>query len=371
MGISALSAEISGVFSEFAIDGQLLNALPLLSGHINDTYLAEYRTAGGIERFVHQRINPHVFHQPEAVMDNIVRVTEFARQQLLASGIDPTRRVLTVIPTWAGGSFNRTASGEVWRTYRYIEGARTYEVSSQLGHLYQAARAFGNFACLLDALPGARLHETIPGFHDTPRRYAALLQAIQADIAGRVRDCSAEIDFLLERQQAAAQGVNGLRSGDLPERITHNDTKLNNVLIDDQTGEGICVLDLDTVMPGSILYDFGDLIRMGAAAAAEDEADLTAVDMDMSKFRVLAQGFVETTRSLLIPFEVDLLPFAPRLITCEQAVRFLTDHLNGDVYYKTQRPAHNLIRARNQIKMVEAMEAAEEAMREVVSGVSG
>lgn len=355
------------IFEQFDIAGTLEAAAPHGGGYINDTYLGIYQTPGGTRRYIHQRINHHVFKEPEKVMENIQRVTRFAREQILEAGGDPERETLNLIPTRDGLSYYRTRAGDTWRTYAYIDGARTYEVAETLSQVYAAAKAFGKFQNLLDCLPGARLHETIPNFHHTRKRLDAFLQALQADPANRAAGVKAEIDFILAREKDASVVVDLLAQGQIPERVTHNDTKLNNILIDDQSGEGICVIDLDTMMPGSALYDFGDLIRIGAATAAEDERDLSKVGANLKLFEQLARGYLDATRSLLTPTEISLLVFAGRLITYEQAIRFLGDYLTGDTYYKTQREGQNLDRARAQIKMIVDMECKQEEMERIIA----
>lgn len=362
-----MQTELHDIFAHFDIDGQLIEARPHGGGHINDTYLGVYQTKDGTRRYIHQRINQHVFREPERVMENIERVTCFAREQILATGGDAARETLTLIPCRDGRSFYRTPAGDTWRTYVCVEGARTFEIAENLGQVYQAARAFGRFQALLDTLPGPRLHETIPNFHHTRKRFEAFRDALQADPASRAKTVRPEIDFLLQREKDASVVVDLLAQGLLPERVTHNDTKLNNVMIDDRSGEAICVIDLDTTMPGSALYDFGDLIRMGTATAAEDERDLSRVGVDLRLFDQLARGYLDATRSLLAPTEWDLLVFAGRLITYEQALRFLGDYLNGDIYYKIHHAGHNLDRARTQIKMIEDMERKQAEMESTVA----
>lgn len=359
--------QLFNIFRQFKIGGEMIEAAPHGRGYINDTYLGRYRFPQGERRFIHQRINHQVFKEPEKVMENIERVTRYARQQIIAANGDPERETLNLIPTCDGTWFYRTEEGEYWRTYAFIEGARTYEVADDLRLVYNAAWAFGNFQKLLDSLPGARLHETIPGFHHTRSRFDAFLQAVERDPAGRAAAVKNEIDFILDREADASTAVDLLAQGKLPERITHNDTKLNNILIDDQTGRGICVIDLDTMMPGTVLYDFGDLIRMGAATAAEDELDLSKVDVDLQLFEQLTRGYIDAVRDLLTPIEWDLLAFGGRLITYEQAIRFLGDYLNGDTYYKTKYPNHNLDRARTQIKMLQEMERKQDQMETIVA----
>ncbi len=356
---------------QFAIEGRLLDAAPHSSGIINDTFVSRYETPGGVKRYIHQRINQNVFREPVKVMENIERVTRYARERILAAGGDPERETLTLVPTREGRSYYCTPTGDYWRTYHFIEGARTYEVSDNPTHVYEAAKAFGHFVKLLDSLPGPRLHETIPNFHYTPRRFAAFTEAVQADPAHRARECRAEIQFLLEREAYAPVVTRMLEEGRIPERVTHNDTKLNNVLIDDATGKGICVIDLDTMMPGSVLYDFGDLIRMGAATAPEDEADLSKVTVNLAMFDQLAHGYLDATRDFLTPLEIEYLVFGGILITYEQAIRFLMDYLKGDVYYKVRRPGQNLDRARNQIKMLADMERLRPQMEAIIQKYAG
>ena len=354
------------LFRQFAVDGNLMEAAPYGSGYINDTYLGRYQTPQGERRYIHQRINHLVFRQPEKLMENLERVTRYAREQIEAAGGDPLRETLNLVPTRAGESYIRTPEGEYWRTFLFIPGVITYDVLGEAQLAYSPARAFGAFLNMLDSLPGPRLHETIPDFHHTGKRFDAFLAAVQADSTGRCAECQPEIDFLLQREADAGVVVDLLASGDLPERVTHNDTKLNNVLVDEHSGQGICVIDLDTVMPGSLLYDFGDLIRMGTATAAEDETDLNRVTVDLDLFNWLTRGYLDAVRDILTPHEWELLAFGGRLITYEQAIRFLGDYLRGDVYYKIRYPRHNLDRARNQIKMLQEMERQRSAMEAII-----
>jgi hypothetical protein len=359
--------DILQIISMFQVPRVLVDAIPYGSGHINDTYFVRFQEDAGPVPVILQRINHQVFKQPEKLMDNVTRVTRFARECIQAAGGDPERETLNLIPTQDGGSFYRSQDGEYWRCYQYISGAHTYDKAEDLRQVYTAAQAFGNFQKLLARLPGERLHETIPDFHHTRKRFAAFLTAVKNDTAGRARTVGPEIDFILQREADASIVVDLLGSGELPERVTHNDTKLNNVLIDDLTGEGICVIDLDTMMPGSTLYDFGDLVRMGAASAVEDEPDLDKVGLDLSLFEALAHGYLKAARDFLIPLEWELLPFGGKLITFEQGIRFLGDYLNGDVYYKIHHPHHNLDRARTQLKMVAEMERLRDVMEAIIN----
>lgn len=361
-----LSERLQAIFNQFSVEGEFIQASPYGTGHINDTYVGQFRLGVGTKRYVLQSINHNVFKEPVKVMENIERVTRYARQQIIARGGDPERETLNLIPTRRGAWYFCAPDGVYWRMYQFIQGASTYEVAENLGQVYHTARAFGSFQKLLDSLPGPRLHETIPNFHHTGLRFAAFLDTLKRDPVNRAAAVKAEIDMILARGEDATRVVNLLAQGELPERVTHNDTKLNNVMLDDQTGEGICVIDLDTMMPGSSLYDFGDLIRMGTATAAEDEPDLDKVGVDLRLFEQLTKGYLDATRDFLTPQELGLLVFSGRLITYEQAIRFLGDYLNGDTYYKIHREGHNLDRARTQLKMLTEMERQQEAMETIV-----
>ena len=322
--------DLREISSHFQIDGEFLGAIPYGNGHINDTYASGFKTARGVVRYVHQRINHHVFKEPEKVMENMLRVTCYAREQILAAGGDPARGTLNLVPARDGKWFYRCPKGNTWRTHLLIEGATTYDTTENLHVVYSAARAFGGFQRLLSSLPGERLYETIPDFHHTRKRFEAFTHVLERDAANRAAQVKPEIDFILCREADASIVVDMLAQGRIPERVTHNDTKINNVLIDDASGEGICVIDLDTVMPGSVLYDFGDMVRAGATSGAEDEPDLTKVSLNMDLFIQLSRGYIDAVRDFLDPAEFDLLAFAGKLITYEQAIRFLGDYINGD-----------------------------------------
>ena len=358
--------DLREIVPHFQIEGRYLEAVPYGSGHINDTYASRFAVNGRTVRYVHQRINHHVFRQPELLMENVERVTRYVREQVTERGGDPQREALTLVPAEDGRYFYRTPAGDYWRTYVFIEGTRTYDQVEDIHQIYVAGRAFGNFQKLLSTMPGARLHETIPNFHHTRCRFEAFVQAKQADVVNRCCEARPEIDFALAREADTSVIVDLLDKGLLPERVTHNDTKLNNVLIDTETGREVCVVDLDTVMPGSALYDFGDAVRVGASTAAEDEQDLSKVGFDLNLFEQLAAGYLETARDFLTPLEVKHLAFSAKLLTFECGMRFLTDFLSDDVYFKTSRPAHNLDRCRTQFKMVADMEAVMPKMKEIV-----
>jgi hypothetical protein len=304
-------------------------------------------------------------------MDNIRRVTEHQRRKLRASGLpEASRRALTLVPTQDGAPFHRDAEGNVWRVYLFIERATGHDRIEHPGQAEAAAKAFGAFQQLLVDLPGAPLGETIPKFHDTRARYDALLRAIEADTHNRAAEVRAEIAFAVAREADTRLLLDHQRAGRIPTVVTHNDTKLNNVLLDDATGEGLCVIDLDTVMSGLALFDFGDMVRTATNSAPEDERDLTRVTMRMPIFAALARGYLSSAGAFLCALERELLPFSGKLLTLECGLRFLTDYLQGDVYFKTHRPDQNLDRCRCQFRLVESIEQQSDAMAAVVAATA-
>ncbi len=360
--------DLAAIAGQFSFTGSLVEVSPFGRGHINDTYAAVYRQPNGaLRRYILQRINQFVFKNPEALMENLERVTRHLHGKIEAAGGDPLRETLNLVPALDQRAFYRDAAGEYWRGLLFIEGARTYEEAESPAHIYQAARAFGNFQRQLADFPAAQLHETIPFFHDTPRRFRAFAEAVQGDAAQRAATVRAEIEFLQAREPDTRVLVDGIASGTLPLRVTHNDTKFNNVMIDDRTGQAVCILDLDTVMPGLALYDFGDAVRSSAALVVEDEPESARAGISLEIFETLAHGYLDVARDFLTPAELDLLAFSARLITLEQAIRFLGDYLNGDLYYKTHRPGHNLDRARTQIGMLRDMELRFDEMQALIS----
>ena len=360
-----LRHDIRSLSRNFQIFADFQSAEPYGAGHINDTYAATYRQGGATIRYIHQRINQKIFKNAAGLMENVERVTRHLHAKL-ADQSDTTRRALTLVPARDGRMFHIDPHGECWRTYVFIEDARTYDAVQSTQQAYEAAKAFGRFQCLLADLPAPRLHDTIPDFHDTPKRFAALEKAIDADVANRAKFVRAEIDFALRRKPFVARLLDGQAQGVLPERTTHNDTKLNNVLLDNATQEGICVIDLDTVMPGLALYDFGDMVRTTTSPALEDEQDLTKVCMQFPMFEALVRGYLESMGDVLNQAEKQQLAFAGKLIAFEIGIRFLADFLAGDVYYKVHRDGHNLDRCRTQFKLVESIENQEEAMNRLV-----
>lgn len=353
--------DIRKVSSAFEIAGDFISAEPYGSGHINDTYAATFSQGGTAVRYIFQRVNHNIFKNPPALMENIERVTSHQQKKLASAG-DASRKALTLIRTRCGRAYSKDDDGNYWRSYIFVEKAKTYDIIETPEQAFQAARAFGEFQKTLVDLPGGRLLETIPDFHNTPKRYAALEEAIQRDVKNRAAECKKEIEFTMKRKEIAGLLIDLCAKGEIPERITHNDTKLNNVMIDDATNQGICVIDLDTVMPGLVHYDFGDLVRTSTSPAAEDEKDLSKVKMQMNMFEALIKGYLESAGGFLNPTERKYLPFAGKLITLEIGVRFLTDYLAGDVYFKIKKPEHNLDRCRTQFKLVQSIEEQEDKM---------
>ena len=356
--------DVRAVARAFHIAGEFLSVEPYGSGHINDTYCVVYSQGGTRVRYLFQRINHNVFKQPVALMENVQRVTEHLARKV-AGEPEASRRVLTLIPTCSGAGYSRDPDGNVWRAYIFIEQARGYDAVENPQQALAAARAFGRFQQLLADLPAPRLHDTIPDFHHTPKRFAALERAIESDAVNRATLAKPEIEFAL-RQKAICSV---LLDANLPERVTHNDTKFNNVLLDDATGDGVCVIDLDTVMPGLALYDFGDMVRTTTSPAREDERDLAKVQMQFPMFEALAIGYLDSAAGFLTPAEKKLLPVAGKVITFEIGLRFLTDYLAGDVYFKVSRDGHNLDRCRTQFKLVESIEQQETAMNKLVEAL--
>ena len=351
----------------FKIEGDFVEAVLVNSGHINDTYVVSFiKKDNTVQKYVLQKINQYVFKEPDKLMDNIIRVTDHIRKKIMDEGGNPERETLKFINEKQGKYFHKTPDGDYWRVYSYIEDAVTYQIVENSNHFYNAGKAFGKFQMYLNDFSVVNLHETIPDFHNTPKRLKALVEAINKDVKNRAITVKSEIDFVMKRAEETNTIVNLLNEGKLPLRVTHNDTKFNNVLIDVNTGDGICVIDLDTVMPGSSLYDFGDSIRSGANTADEDEPDLSKVWIDIGLFEHFTRGYLEMGYSFLTPTELEYLPFSARLITFELGMRFLMDYINGDTYFKIHREGHNLDRARVQFKLVSDMEDKYDKMKNII-----
>jgi aminoglycoside phosphotransferase (APT) family kinase protein len=356
--------DVRAVACQFQIDGKFGGATTHGSGHINDSYCVTFHKAGVPVRYILQRINHSIFKNPIALMENIQRVTSHLVAKVSGER-DRSRLVLTLIPARDERAWHLDADGNYWRTYCFIENAHTYDAVESTAQAFQAAQAFGRFQKLLVDLPAPRLHDTIKDFHHTPKRFSALEQAIASDVAGRAILARREIEFAFARQSISSV----LLDANLPERITHNDTKFNNVMLDDVTGEGICVIDLDTVMPGLALHDFGDMVRTATSPAKEDERDLSKVIMQFSMFEALLRGYLASAGDFLTRAEKQYLVSSGKLMTFEQGIRFLTDYLKGDAYYKVSREEHNLDRCRTQWKLFESIEQQEERMYRLVRSI--
>ncbi|MDR2797035.1 MAG: aminoglycoside phosphotransferase family protein [Treponema sp.] len=367
-GCSSLPRE---VLSQFAIYGELEFVEPFGSGHINHTYRSQWNQAGTRVRYTHQRINEKVFVRPDEVMENIERVTRHIAEKLKREGTaDRSRRVLSVVPSWDGKSWVRDDHGGWWRTYLFIEGTHSLEVVQSPGEARFLGKSVGCFQKQLADLEGPRLHETIPDFHHMEKRYVRFYDAVSQDLCRRVKDAEAEIAFMRENEERGGMLIRALKSGAIPERICHNDTKMNNILIDDQDKDARCVVDLDTVMPGTSLFDVGDLIRTVTARAEEDEQDIALVAFDCTLFEGLINGYLSEASEFLLPGEKALIPESGRNITQIMALRFLTDYLEGDHYYKTTRPRHNLDRCRNQIARIRSMDCQWQAILDMTAAIS-
>lgn len=358
---------ISQILAAYVLPGTVADVARHGKGHINDTFCVVCKTPeGGTARFILQRLSQAAFPHPEEVMENFVGITSYLRREILAEGGDPLRETLSLVKTGDGADFVTDAEGRAWRLMPFIENAECYQ--SATPELFAASgRAFGRFQYMLRDYPARTLHETIPHFHDTESRFEQFLAALEADKLNRAEGISPEIQFILRRKADCGVALRALREGKLPLRVTHNDTKLNNILIDRDTHEGICIIDLDTTMPGLAINDFGDSIRFGANHCMEDEQDLTKVNFDISLYEVFTRGFLEGARGSLTPAELEYLPWGARLMTLECGIRFLTDYLDGDHYFHVSHPRQNLDRARTQLKLVKDMEEQFDAMGAVVA----
>ena len=363
-----MDALVRELLNAFTFEGEFEGESRVNDGHINDTFVFHFRLPDGGERsYLVQKLNTYVFRQPEALMQNVLGVTAHLRKAVLARGGDPARECLCVYPAKDGKPYYIAADGGFWRCYNYITDAHSYQTIEDPAVFGRAAKAFGTFQELLADYPIDSLTETIPNFHNTVSRFADFIRAVEEDRVGRAAEVQAEIDFVRAREADCGVLVGMIDRGELPLRVTHNDTKLNNVMFDNTTDEGICVMDLDTVMLGLSLYDFGDSIRFGARTAAEDEPDLDKVRFSLPYFAAYVDGFLSTCGRSLTAKEIDCLAFSAKLMTLEVGMRFLGDYLNGDVYFKTAYPAHNLVRARTQLKLVAEMERAMPEMERTVA----
>ncbi len=352
------------IIDNFCIDDKIIEIKPYGCGHINDTYLVTCEKG----KYVVQRINHLIFKKPSEVMENIINICNHLKEKVLSSGGNPDRETLTFIPA-KDGTYLVKYEDNYYRAYHFVDDAITYQTIENPVHFYSAGKAYGKFQNMLADFGADRLYETIENFHNTKDRFLKFETALSENKAGRKDLVKEEIDFIKERQDKYGVIVDLLKENKIPLRVTHNDTKLNNVLMDEKTGEAICVIDLDTVMPSSLLCDFGDAIRFGTNTADEDEKDLSKVTFDINLFEQFARGFLEEMKESITPLEVELLPFSSFLLTIECGIRFLTDYLDGDVYFKTHRENHNLDRARTQFKLAFEMEQKEQEMKEIIDRI--
>lgn len=359
--------KLRAVIDRFDFPGRLTGSDEVRTGHINRTYRLRYAQDGGAARdFILQRINNYVFKKPAEVMENVRLVTEHISAAMAAQGIDPENRVLRLVPVKGGGTMVDDGEDGFWRAYDFIRHAATIDRIEHPDQFRQIGAAFGQFQSMLSDFPIHRLHDTIPHFHDTRKRLGDFERSVSLDVAGRAREVRDDIEFIRSRGPAMCRIVEMIEAGEIPLRVTHNDTKINNVMLDVDTGEALCVIDLDTVMPGSALYDFGDAIRYGASTAAEDETDLNRVALDIDLFSAFSDSFIAGTAARLTDAELYNLPLGALVMTYENGLRFLADYLDGDIYYRIERPAHNLDRARCQCRLLADMEGKRAEMDGIV-----
>ena len=355
------------VLAAFDFGAPVVGALRYGQGHINDTFVVHTQPEDtSCRRFILQRMSAAAFKRPDQLMENIIGVTEYLGREIESRGGDREREALRVIRPRNGEPYYTDSANGAWRVYPFVEDTICYQTAETPALFAASGRAFGRFQRLLQGYPAQTLHETIPHFHDTEDRLAKLKAALTADKLGRAAECRPELDFVLAREADCSVALQALRDGVLPLRVTHNDTKLNNVLMDRDSGEGLCIIDLDTVMPGLSINDFGDSIRFGANHSAEDEKDLSKVNLDVSLFEAYTQAFLEGAGGTLTAAEIDHLPWGAKLMTFECGIRFLTDYLEGDVYFHTTRDGQNLDRCRTQFKLVSDMEAHWDELSEIV-----
>lgn len=348
---------LENISSFFKLEGSFLNSSIHTSGHINDTFVLTFKNVEGIlTKYILQKINTNIFKNPEELMENIKNITEHISKKLEKEGLDSSKGTLTIVQTKNNKNFYLDSDGNYWRVFLFIDNAKTYMKVEKPEHMYKTGKAIGKFHKQLSDFPIEKLYETIPNFHHTLKRYETFLTCVENNKANRINDVMEEINFIISRGNETRVLIDLLEQKKIPLRVTHNDTKFNNIMIDVHTDEPIAVIDLDTVMPGLSLYDFGDSMRSGASTALEDEKDLSKVNFDLELFEQYSKGYLEEVGETLNNYEISHLPFSAKLITLEQAIRFLGDYLDGDIYYKVNSPTHNLERARNQIKLVKDME---------------
>ncbi len=361
--------EISKVLSNFDFKGELLEFEQFGSGHINTTYLAKYKEDDSVVSYVVQKVNTNVFKNIDDLMGNVFAVTSFLRNKIKENGGDPCRETLNYMKTVNGDLYYKTGE-DCYRAYRFVDNSKCCDSVSSAEIFEKSGLAFGRFQKYLSDFPATTLKETIPNFHNTIWRFEnEFLPAVEADKAGRASQCKAEIDFVINRRNDCSRLTDLIDKGEIPIRVTHNDTKLNNVLFDNDSDEAICVIDLDTVMPGLALYDFGDSIRFGANTCAEDEKDTAKIAINLDYFAAYAKGFLKEAGESFTQTEKDNLAFSAKLMTFECGMRFLTDYLNGDTYFKTAYPEHNLVRAKNQFALVADIEKHLDEMENIIKAL--
>lgn len=358
---------IDEVLEHMAYEGSITAHMRYGHGHINDTFYVRTMAEDGEHHYILQRMNKDVFKDPVSLMRNIVGVTAFLRERIEEDGGDPLRETLNVILTKAGEEYYVDSQEDYWRSYLFISGAICYEAVEKPEDFYQSAKAFGKFQRQLSAYPAKELVETIKDFHNTPVRLETFKQAVKDDVMGRAASAQKEIQFVLDRAGEAGIAMDLQKEGKLPLRVTHNDTKLNNIMFDEASGEALCIIDLDTIMPGFSIFDFGDSIRFGANTVVEDETDLSNAGLSLPLFDIYTKGYLEGCKGSLTETEIDMLPMGAKLMTYECGMRFLTDYLQGDTYFKTDRENHNLDRCRTQFALVADMEKKWDEMKAIVN----
>ncbi len=354
--------KIGQLVKSFCFEGTFIDAVPYGNGHINDTYALTYENGGATRRYILQKMNKSVFPDTKTLMHNVALVTEFLSRKIAERGGDPEKETLTLIRTKDGNSYYKDADGSCWRAFIFIENTIAYQTVDNAGVFEDTGKAFGAFVSDLADFDASRLGEVIKKFHDTRDRYAKFRAALGADRAGRAKSAEKEIAFVEKRADLCGKITGMLDRGEIPLRVTHNDTKLNNILIDADTKKPVCVIDLDTIMPGSLLYDFGDAVRFGCSTAAEDEKDVSRVHFDISLYEAFTKGYLEGIGDSITVRERENLSLGAIMMTFECGMRFLTDYLDGDNYFKTAYPDHNLVRCRTQFRLVEEMEACLDKM---------
>lgn len=359
--------DFKNIVKNFKFKGEFIEAKSHTCGHINDTFILIFENNNKeIVKYILQRINTNIFKKPDELMENIKNVTEHIKSKVIKENGNPLRETLNIIETLDNKSYYVSSDGNYFRAFVYITDAKTYQIVEEPIHMYKCGKALGKFQKQLSDFKVEKLYETIIDFHNTKKRYEAFLEAVNLDPLKRANLVKEEIKFVLDRVDDCEVLVNMIEKGKIPLRVTHNDTKFNNIMIDEKTDEAIAVIDLDTVMPGLAAYDFGDSIRSGATTALEDEIDLSKVNFDINLYEEFSKGFLEETKDSLTNLEKEYLPFGAKLMTFECGMRFLMDYINGDIYFKIQRENHNLDMARNQFKLVKDMEENMDKMKDIV-----